>query len=73
MAEHLAPTGAFLVVELEPGINRRALDELWNVIPRLPGVRSVADLSTVPLELLSERVLLRLSAAEQRIWKRSKD
>jgi hypothetical protein len=57
-----APLGQFLLVELEPGLHREWTDGLVLDIAELPGVSSVKDLAVVPIELLTERILLRIHA-----------
>ncbi len=71
MAELKAPSGAFLLLELEPGVSPEQVRALFHITVRLAGVQSCSDLSMVPVELLNERVLMRLSPAEQRAWKRA--
>lgn len=70
MVELKAPTGAFLLLELEP-LTPREVTEIFARLARQWGVRSVCDLATIPIELLHERVLLRLSPEEQQVWARA--
>ncbi len=68
MAEVKAPIGAFLLLELEPGLHASRLAGLYHNVTLLPGVRSCSDLSLVPMELLQERILMRLSPEEMQVW-----
>ena len=71
MAEQKAPTGAFLLLELEPDITPELVTAIFHIAVRLPGVHSACDLSLVSLELLNERVLLRLGDEDQRAMERT--
>lgn len=68
MAQLVAPMGVFLIVELDPAVRPEQVKLIFRMVARLPGVSAVADLATVPLELLAERVLLHLTPEEQRMW-----
>jgi hypothetical protein len=68
MAEAKAPGGAFLLLELESGLGVSRVAGIFHNVTLLPGVKSVADLSTIPMELLQERVLLRLDPTELQVW-----
>lgn len=71
MAEQKAPTGAFLLLELELDVTPKMVTAIFAFTTRLPGVRAACDLSLVPLELLNERILLRLGPEDQRAWERA--
>ena len=64
MADLRVPTGVFLLLELEP-LDPAAVGVLAQMFVRMAQVRSVTDLALLPLALLEERVLLRLSPEEQ--------
>jgi len=68
VAELRAPAGAFGYFELDDGLHPSRVAGIFHAVVLLPGVRCCVDLSLVSRELLDERVLLRLSPAEQRLW-----
>lgn len=60
MAELRAPSGVFLLVELEPGLDRSRVNGIFHNVALLPGVHCVSDLAGMPLVFLEERILLHL-------------
>jgi hypothetical protein len=71
MPELQAPLGAFFLVELDPGLHPSRVEGLYCNITDLPGVRSCADLACISIELLNEKVLMRLTPDEQKAWARA--
>lgn len=55
-----APAGQFLLLTLDTELHPSRVTGIFHNVALLPGVQSVQDLSTVPLEHLAERILLRV-------------
>jgi hypothetical protein len=73
MAELRIPAGTFLLVELQPDLAQHQTTPtgVWAGLRQIAGIKSVSDLSTMPLAALEEQVLMRLSPEEERLFRRA--
>jgi hypothetical protein len=69
VAELRVPVGVFLLVELHPDLSQHQTTPtgVWASLAQIAGVKSISDLSTMPIPLFEEQVLMRLSPAEERL------
>jgi hypothetical protein len=69
MAELRVPAGTFLLVELHSDLSKHLTTStgVWASLGQVAGIKSISDLSTMPIALFEEQVLMRLSPQEERL------
>jgi hypothetical protein len=72
VSELRVPAGTFLLVELQPDLAQHQTTPtgVWVSLRQIAGIKSVSDLSTMPMAALEDQVLMRLSPEEQRLFRR---
>ena len=73
MAELRVPAGTFLLVELHADLSQHLTTPtgVWASLGQIAGIKCISDLSTMPLAMFEEQVLMRLSPDEQRLVERA--